>query len=153
MRWGWMLAAALLVAVAAMGQTQPPEAEKEPAAAAGRTVPTQLERGAARYERYCSACHGKDADGNGPMASSLRQPPSDLRRIAERNGGRFDRRAVAAAIDGRRMAAGHGSEESPVWGWRGFRAVKGGGAPSPRMLDMLVYLESIQIQPEAKPKS
>jgi mono/diheme cytochrome c family protein len=146
-----MLAAALLFAVAATGQTQPEE--KQEPAAAGRTQPTQLERGKARYERYCAACHGKTGDGNGPMASSLRQAPPDLRRLAERNGGRFDRRSVAAAIDGRRMSPAHGSDESPVWGWRGFRAVKGGGTPSPRLLDMLVYLESIQIQPEAKPKS
>jgi mono/diheme cytochrome c family protein len=148
-----MLAAALLVAVAATGQTQQPEATGE-AAAAERTQPTQLERGAARYQRYCAACHGKSADGNGPMASSLRQAPSDLRRIAARNGGRFDRRTIAAQIDGRGMAAAHGSEESPVWGWKGFRARKGsGGTPSPRMLEILAYLESIQIPAEVKPQS
>src|SRR5262245_41998641 len=68
---GWLLAAALLVAVAATGQTQPqqPQGTLEPAA---RTVPTQLERGAARYQRYCAACHGKEADGKGVMAASLR---------------------------------------------------------------------------------
>lgn len=152
MRSGFVLAAALLVAVAATGQTPQPQQAPAPAGAE-RTTPTQLERGAARYQRYCAACHGKQADGNGPMASSLRQAPSDLRRIAERNGGRFDRRTVAAAIDGRGTVGAHGTEDNPVWGWRGMRARKGGGTPSPSMLDMLAYLESIQIQPEAKPKS
>ena len=153
MNSGWMFAAALLVAAAATGQTQPAQPTTQQPPAAGQTVPTQLERGAARYQRYCAACHGKQADGKGPMASSLRQAPSDLRRIAERNGGRFDRRAIAASIDGRGTVGSHGTEDNPVWGWRGMRARKGGGPPSPSMVDMLVYLESIQIQPEAKPKS
>src|SRR5262245_2405741 len=141
MRSGWMFAAALLVAIAGAGRAQPAE----------QTTPaTQLERGAARYQRYCAACHGKNADGKGEMASSLRQAPTDLRRIAERNGGRFDRPTVAAAIDGRSRARAHGSEDSPVWGWRGLRARKGSaGTPSPSMLEILAYLESIQIQPGA----
>jgi hypothetical protein len=149
-----MLAAALLVAVAATAQTGETQTRPDAATAAPegqRTTPTQLERGAARYQRYCAACHGKTADGNGPMAASLRTAPTDLRRIAERNGGRFDRRAVAASIDGRGMSSAHGSEESPVWGWRGFRARKGGGTPSPHMLEMLAYLESIQVRPGATP--
>ena len=152
MRSRWMFAAALLVAVAAAGRAQ--QAQPPKPAAAQQTKPvTPLERGAARYQRYCAACHGKDADGNGVMASSLRQAPPDLRRIAERNGGRFDRNEIANAIDGRRMARTHGSEDSPVWGWRGMRARKGtAGTPTPSMLDMLAYLESIQIQPAAKPK-
>jgi mono/diheme cytochrome c family protein len=144
MKSSWMFAAALVVASAATGQTQPVETPQEPAAA--RTQPTQLERGAARYQRYCAACHGKSADGNGPMAASLRQAPSDLRTLTARHG-RFDRRAIAASIDGRGMVGSHGTEDNPVWGWRGMRARKGGGTPSPSMLDMLAYLESIQIQP------
>src|SRR5262249_51182310 len=111
------------------------------------------ERGAARFQRYCSACHGENADGKGVMASSLREVPPDLRRIAERNGGRFDSPSIAARIDGRRMATSHGSQEHPVWGWRWVRARKtSAGIPSPSMQEILAYLESIQIQPQAKPK-
>jgi hypothetical protein len=148
-----MFAAALLVAVAAAGRAQQAQSP-QPAAGQPTTPATQIELGAARFQRYCSACHGPDADGKGVMASSLRQAPPDLRRIAERNGGRFDRAEVANMIDGRRMARAHGAEDRPVWGWRGLRARKGtAGTPTPRMLEMLAYLESIQIQPQAKPKS
>jgi mono/diheme cytochrome c family protein len=131
-----MFGAVLFVAVAVHAQTQTAE------------TTTPVERGRASFLRYCAACHGEKADGNGPMATSLRVAPTDLRRIAERRGG-FERAAVAARIDGRTRANAHGSEESPVWGWKGFRARKGsGGQPSQRMLDMLAYLESIQIEPE-----
>ena len=144
MRSCWMIAAALLLAVSAAGQTQ------QPAASPTERL-TPLERGHARYLRYCAACHGKDASGDGPMASSLRVQPPDLRTLTQR-AGRFDRRAIAATVDGRNMAHAHGSEESPVWGWRGLRARKDAAGPSNRMLEILAYLESIQIQPEAKPE-
>jgi hypothetical protein len=56
-----------------------------------------------------------DGKGEGPVAAALRAPPPDLTTIARRYG-RFDERAVAAAIDGRRAVAAHGSREMPVWG-------------------------------------
>jgi putative copper export protein/mono/diheme cytochrome c family protein len=34
--------------------------------------------GATRYAQYCSACHGRDARGNGPEAASMRVKPVDL---------------------------------------------------------------------------
>ncbi len=37
------------------------------------------------FKSYCASCHGLDAKGKGPMASSLKVPPSDLRRISIRN--------------------------------------------------------------------
>ena len=68
------------------------------------------------FLRYCASCHGADAKGSGPVAASLRRPPSDLTTLAKRSGGRFDEAAVMAAIDGRRVVAEHGSREMPVWG-------------------------------------
>src|SRR5262249_32063741 len=38
------------------------------------------------YTRYCGACHGVRADGNGPIASVLRRPPTDLRHLGGRYG-------------------------------------------------------------------
>ena len=72
--------------------------------------------GQALYLQYCAACHGESGDGNGPVAESLRQPPSDLRLIAKRHGGRFDESYVMQIIDGRRPVAEHGTREMPVWG-------------------------------------
>lgn len=68
------------------------------------------------YLQHCGACHGESGDGSGPLASSLKRPPADLRKIAARNGGRFDESDVMAYIDGRRTVAEHGPREMPVWG-------------------------------------
>ena len=67
------------------------------------------------YLRHCASCHGVDGKGDGPVAAELRTPATDLTMIALRYG-RFDERAVAAAIDGRRTVAAHGPREMPVWG-------------------------------------
>jgi mono/diheme cytochrome c family protein len=66
------------------------------------------------YLRYCASCHGADGKGNGPVAPSLQQPPSDLTRLAQR--GRLDDRYLMTVIDGRRLVGAHGSREMPVWG-------------------------------------
>jgi hypothetical protein len=68
------------------------------------------------YRRYCASCHGMDGRGDGPLAASLRRPPTDLTILARRAGGRFDEAAVMAVIDGRRFVAEHGPREMPVWG-------------------------------------
>lgn len=67
------------------------------------------------YVDRCASCHGLDGRGAGPIAAELRTPVPDLTTIAQREG-RFDERAVAAAIDGRRRVAAHGPREMPVWG-------------------------------------
>jgi len=108
----------------------------------------QQTRGRQRYVALCASCHGTEGAGDGPAAAWMKEPPPDLRRIAERNGGRFDPRTVAATIDGRSMAGAHGSEDMPVWGWKRLRARKGDVGPSPGMLDLLAYLESIQVKPK-----
>ena len=68
------------------------------------------------YLQHCASCHGESGDGAGPVSGSLKRPPSDLTRIAERNGGRFDEADVMSFIDGRRTVAEHGPREMPVWG-------------------------------------
>jgi len=68
------------------------------------------------YLRYCASCHGESGNGSGQVAASLRRPPSDLRLIAKRHGGRFDEAYVIRIIDGRRAVAEHGTREMPVWG-------------------------------------
>ncbi|CBE68589.1 MAG: cytochrome c [Candidatus Methylomirabilis oxygeniifera] len=72
--------------------------------------------GQALYRRHCASCHGESGDGNGSLAASLRRPPSNLRLITKRRGGRFDESYVMHIIDGRRAVAEHGTREMPVWG-------------------------------------
>ncbi len=68
------------------------------------------------YLRHCASCHGVEGTGAGPLAQSLRTPPTDLTRIAAQAGGRFDEARVMAVIDGRYEVAAHGPREMPVWG-------------------------------------
>jgi mono/diheme cytochrome c family protein len=68
------------------------------------------------YRRHCASCHGVGGRGDGPLAASLRRPPSDLRTIAQRSGGQFQESGVMMVIDGRREVAEHGPRDMPVWG-------------------------------------
>lgn len=68
------------------------------------------------FKSYCASCHGLDAKGHGPMAASLKIPPSDLRRISIRNRDTFPMMRVEKIIAGEELPAGHGSSEMPVWG-------------------------------------
>jgi mono/diheme cytochrome c family protein len=74
-------------------------------------------QGPALYQAYCSSCHGKDAKGGGSIAASLKVAPSDLTRIAARNGGKFPLVHIQKIISGEEQTApAHGSREMPVWG-------------------------------------
>lgn len=87
--------------------------QREGAAAPGATASTT---GRDLFMRYCASCHGAEATGDGPVASSLTTPPADLTTLAQRAGGRFDGSDVMSTIDGRRNIAAHGDREMPVWG-------------------------------------
>jgi mono/diheme cytochrome c family protein len=89
---------ALLTLVAATGTTHADEA--------GRTL----------YLHYCASCHGPAGRGDGPVASSLGEKPTDLTQIATQHGGVFPFESVFQAIDGTRTVRAHGVSEMPVWG-------------------------------------
>lgn len=98
------------------------------------------------FEFYCATCHGRDAKGNGPAASSLKVAPPDLTLIARRNGGAFPRSRVEAFIaKGSEVETeAHGVTDMPVWG-----PVFRGLDPSDilvkvRLENLVQYLESVQ---------
>lgn len=69
------------------------------------------------YKAYCASCHGASAKGDGVMTASLKVKPSDLTRIAARNGGTFPLMRIESIISGEVLPpAGHGSSQMPVWG-------------------------------------
>jgi mono/diheme cytochrome c family protein len=72
--------------------------------------------GADLYLNHCAACHGADAEGTGPVATSMRVTVPNLRTLATRNGGVFPEDAVTAYIDGRETQAAHGDRQMPIWG-------------------------------------
>ncbi len=73
-------------------------------------------KGKITYRVYCSNCHGDQGRGDGSLADLLKVRPADLTRLAEANGGKFDREKVRSAIDGREEVRGHGQSDMPVWG-------------------------------------
>ena len=109
--------------------------------------PDRVARGSSAFQVYCASCHGRGAEGNGPMAEFLRIPPKDLTLMAREHGGSFPEDETYSAIDGRRSVRGHGPREMPVWGF-GFQ-VPGRDSDQEsevrqRILDLLAFLKSIQ---------
>ena len=104
--------------------------------------------GAELFERFCAACHGSGARGNGPVASSLNVLVPDLTTISSRYG-EFPATLVRDVIDGRGIdMRAHGTRTMPVWGYE-FWVEEGGDVVAQTSvrdaIDKLVeYLRSIQ---------
>ena len=96
-------------------------AEKPDAAAAAK--------GQITYVRYCVACHGKAARGDGGLAGDLRVPVPDLTTLAARSGGQYPYDRVARIISSGEVLKGHGNADMPAWG-DVFKKTKGIEAPS-----------------------
>lgn len=48
-----------------------------------------IDVGEMEYLSSCAPCHGRNANGKGPLADQLKVPPSDLTQLAKKNGGAF----------------------------------------------------------------
>ena len=78
--------------------------------------PTYVPSGQQIYQQFCAACHGLDAKGDGPTASRLKTPPSDLTILAKRNMGKFPYDYVASVLRFGPGPSTHGSSDMPTWG-------------------------------------
>lgn len=106
------------------------------------------------YQNSCASCHGAGGQGDGPLVRHLLTPPTDLSRLAQRNGGVFPRERLVSLIDGRSATdiGPHGSREMPVWGNTYVeRFTQAGGNPQlaedaarQRILDLVNHLEGLQ---------
>src|SRR5271165_2668118 len=106
---------------------------------------TSPNSGKEMFMSYCASCHGKDAKGDGPAATSLKSLPADLTGLAKRNGGKYPADKVTAILRGQSNLVPHGDQEMPVWGpvfWR----MSGGHEEvvQQRIANLNRYLESIQ---------
>jgi mono/diheme cytochrome c family protein len=128
-----VVAALLVPAVEVRGS-----AVAEPSAPAGSAV----------YQTYCAVCHGSGGKGDGRLADALRYRPSDLTRLAKRNGGPYPAEQVHRIIDGRKPVAGHGGPDMPVWGDAFKNATEGYSEEAVRQkIEALVeYLRSLQVE-------
>ncbi len=97
------------------------------------------------YKSYCAACHGTDGRGNGPAAEALKVPPTNLTKIAARNGGKYPSLRVSAIIRGEETLPAHGSKDMPIWG-NLFWSMSGGheAEVQQRVTNLNKYIESLQ---------
>ncbi len=78
-----------------------------------QTVPLS---GASMFKEYCAVCHGRDAKGDGPAASALKQAPPNLTTLAKRHEGKFPDLYVENVLRNGVKTPAHGDAEMPVWG-------------------------------------
>jgi mono/diheme cytochrome c family protein len=98
------------------------------------------------FEAYCASCHGSNGTGDGPVGEALKRRPADLTLLAARNGNRFPRERLAAAISGEgRMVAAHGTTEMPIWGPL-FRVFESDARVRVRIDNLVAYVEKLQVR-------
>ena len=107
--------------------------------------PTYVPSGKAMYKQYCAACHGADAKGHGPVASSLNTRPPNLTTLAKRHEGKYPYDYVSGVLRFGPGSSAHGSADMPVWGPI-FQYVDNydENAVRQRIKNLCDYLESIQ---------
>lgn len=116
-------------------------------ALAGCVAEEQRAPGQETYMSYCVTCHGRSAEGDGPLASDLPVPPADLTRLAAKNGGVFPYSDVMAQIYGypgqfHVMPEFGPVLEGPKVMWRDET---GAVVETPKaLLDLARYLETLQ---------
>ena len=97
------------------------------------------------YTTYCAVCHGKAADGHGPMAPILKTKVPNLTEIAKRNGGIFPLAQVQETIAGtEQKGLGHGTREMPIWGPIFSQVTTDQDFGKVRVYNLAKYLQSIQ---------
>ena len=99
------------------------------------------------YLRNCAACHGINADGNGPAAPALTTKAPDLRTLSARYGNPLPQDQIARFIDGRADVVAHGPRDMPVWGEKVWENPEGKGNQrqvTPKVAALIQYLQSIQ---------
>lgn len=97
------------------------------------------------FRAYCASCHGVDAKGGGPAASSLKKLVPDLTRISQRNGGKFPLDRIQTTISGEDLGtSAHGSRAMPVWGPIFSQIAWDQDLGRVRVYNLAKYLESLQ---------
>ena len=102
-------------------------------------------QGRAIYLRYCASCHGRNGEGDGPIARALTTPPTNLRLLSDLFGNPLEEDKVARAIDGRQEVKAHGPRDMPVWGEQFYSENQGSELRvEDRIKKLVAYLQSIQ---------
>lgn len=134
-----LIAMVVASAMISAGQEAKPTVKHE---AAPMTSPSS---GKEMFVSYCASCHGKDAKGDGPAATALKQLPADLTMLAKRNGGKYPADKVTSVLRGQANLMAHGDQEMPVWGPVFWRMSQGHEEQvQMRIANLNKYVESLQ---------
>lgn len=100
------------------------------------------------FMRFCAACHGESAQGDGPVANGLPISVPDLTQLQKRRGNEFPEEVLRKIIDGQEMVVIHGTRYMPVWGYE-FWVEEGADDAAKERVEIIVdnlieYLRSIQ---------
>ena len=110
----------------------------------GKASPTS---GQEMYANYCATFHGVDGKGHGPVAGTLKTPPSDLTVLSKNNHGKFPGEHVLSILQFGVEVPTHGSALMPVWGpILGKMNTSNPDVKQLRMVNLSRYLESIQVK-------
>lgn len=113
--------------------------------AAGAQADKPTCTGGAEYLRYCSACHGERADGNGPVASALDPRPPPLTSLHKKFGTPLSTHLVVF-LNGGSMPRAHGTSEMPVWGKVLRKETDDEGTAIDLLWQIVHYLDCIQTE-------
>ncbi len=135
------LAAGLVLLAGNPAAAQDKQIKKEP------IQQTNPSSGAEMFKTYCSACHGKDAKGDGPAASELKVAPPNLTLLAQKNGGKFPEDMVATVLRYGAKAPAHGAAEMPTWGPL-FQSLNTADSSqvNMRISNLTKYIKSLQVK-------
>jgi len=137
--------AVILVVISTFAVAQQAPAQAPPSVKHVPITNTPSNSGKDMFDSYCAVCHGKDGKGNGPAASAMKTPPTDLALLAQKSGGKYPASHVAAVIRGQAGTPSHGSQDMPVWGPL-FSSISQGhdSQVQQRVSNLVSYIESLQ---------
>lgn len=133
----------LMIAVPTVAQQKP--AENAPSVKHIPITNAPSNSGKEMFNSYCAVCHGKDATGNGPAASAMKVPPTNLTVLAKNNGGKYPAAHIATVIRGQAATPSHGSQDMPIWGPL-FSSISQGheAQVQQRITNLVTYIEGLQ---------
>ncbi len=137
--------AVILIAISAFAAAQQAPAKGSTTLKHVPITQTPSNSGKAMFNSYCAVCHGKEGKGNGPAASAMKTPPTDLSALAKQNGGKYPAAHVAAVLKGQAMTPAHGSQDMPIWGPL-FSSISQGheAQVQQRVTNLVSYIETLQ---------
>src|ERR1700747_3834949 len=85
----WFYLGAVLALLAVFAMAQQPTPANEPVIKHVPVRPTSAASGPEMFASYCAVCHGADGKGNGPAASALKAPPTNLTALSKNDRGKY----------------------------------------------------------------